>query len=293
VQEILKESTEVSERLSQVIDFLGSNPNEFANKLGYNRSQAVYDMLNGKSKPSFDFFQKLLNSEYSETVDLEWLVTGRGDMLKNETKPRRAEEKLLIKTTTESTNDSKSQDSLVENAAEPVVLYLPGKTREVVMLTQEAAASISGIVSGQERPEEASRVLLPATMLGQNGQYYGFKVRNDSMHPTLYDGDWVVGRYMERPEWTLVVNERLYIVSTREDGVKIKRLRNRLSEKGFLRCRSDNKQYPPFNVEENDIVSLFEVRCRLSFNFPNEPALIQDRMARLEDRMDDLESKKP
>jgi phage repressor protein C with HTH and peptisase S24 domain len=293
MQEILKKGTEVSERLLQVIDFLGSNPNDFAKRLGYERSQAIYDMLKGKSKPSFDFFEKLLSSEYSELLDLEWLVTGKGEMLKSGTKPGLEGEELLIKTTNDSTNDSKKKELLVEiRVDEPAVRYLRQNTREVIMLTQEAAASISGIISGQQHPEEASRVLLPATLLGQNGQYYGFKVRNDSMHPTLYDGDWVIGRYIEPSEWTLVVSERIYILSTREDGVKIKRIRNRLAQRGILRCRSDNKKYPPFEVTETDIVSLFEVKCRLSFSFPNEPALIQERMARLEDRMDDLEHKK-
>jgi len=75
----MENNTTISERISQLIDCLGVNPNSFAKKLGYDRSQALYDIINGKSKPSFDFFQKLYSSEYSELVNMNWLVTGKGE----------------------------------------------------------------------------------------------------------------------------------------------------------------------------------------------------------------------
>jgi hypothetical protein len=76
-------NTTISERLLQVIDFLNITSNDFAKKLGYNRSQIIYDVLNGKSKPSFDFFNKFYNSEYSGNIDPEWLLTGNGEMFRN------------------------------------------------------------------------------------------------------------------------------------------------------------------------------------------------------------------
>lgn len=81
----MKKNTNISERISKLIEALGVNANAFANKLGYARSQAVYDLISGKANPSFDFFSKLLNSEYSETISVEWLISGRGQMLKNKT----------------------------------------------------------------------------------------------------------------------------------------------------------------------------------------------------------------
>lgn len=40
----------------------------------------MYDILNGKSAPSYDFFNRFMLSEYSETYSMDWLLTGRGDM---------------------------------------------------------------------------------------------------------------------------------------------------------------------------------------------------------------------
>ena len=57
-------------------------PNNFAQKLGYTRSQTIYDILNCKSAPSFDFFNRFQNSEYSEMINIDWLLTGRGSISK-------------------------------------------------------------------------------------------------------------------------------------------------------------------------------------------------------------------
>lgn len=72
--------SEISVRVGQMIEYLGSNVNSFAKKLGYNRSQAVYDIINGKANPSYDFFSKLIHSEFSEVIDLRWLLSGKGEI---------------------------------------------------------------------------------------------------------------------------------------------------------------------------------------------------------------------
>ncbi|QAA81376.1 hypothetical protein EI546_06380 [Aequorivita sp. H23M31] len=78
----MKNNTDISVRLTKLIDSLGITRNEFAKNLGYDRTQGIYDMTKGKAKPSFDFFERLLNSEYSEIINIEWLLTGKGEMLK-------------------------------------------------------------------------------------------------------------------------------------------------------------------------------------------------------------------
>ncbi len=79
----MKKNTEFSARFSQVLEYLNITPNNFAKKIGYERSQTMYDVLNGKSMPSYDFFYRFSNTEYSEIINLEWLINGEGEMLKN------------------------------------------------------------------------------------------------------------------------------------------------------------------------------------------------------------------
>ena len=87
----MNKNTDISERIEQLIKYLGLSPNSFAKKLNYKRSQAVYDMIHGKAKPSFDFFKRLLDSEYSELINLEYMFTGKGNIVKKHKKPDDAE----------------------------------------------------------------------------------------------------------------------------------------------------------------------------------------------------------
>lgn len=75
-------NAEISARIAGMIEILHETPNSFAKKLGYSRSQTIYDILNGKSAPSYDFFNKVFSTEYSEVISAEWLLTGNGTMLK-------------------------------------------------------------------------------------------------------------------------------------------------------------------------------------------------------------------
>lgn len=74
----MEKITEISERLAEIINSAGTTPNNFAKLLGYTRSQTIYDILNGKSSPSCDFFKRYIHSEFSEIYSLEWLITGEG-----------------------------------------------------------------------------------------------------------------------------------------------------------------------------------------------------------------------
>ena len=73
---------EISARIMKVIEYLGETPNSFASKLGYARAQTIYDIRDMKSAPSYDFFQKFSNSEFSVIVNTDWLLAGKGEMIK-------------------------------------------------------------------------------------------------------------------------------------------------------------------------------------------------------------------
>lgn len=72
--------TEISARVALVIQSLSLTPNSFASTLGYQRSQTIYDIINGKSAPSYDFFRRFMLSPFSRQINIDWLLTGRGKM---------------------------------------------------------------------------------------------------------------------------------------------------------------------------------------------------------------------
>lgn len=83
MQEKNKKNAGISERILQIIENENINRNVFAQKLGYLRSQTVYDIINGKCMPSYEFFLKFIHSEFSEKYCIKWLISGEGEMLKD------------------------------------------------------------------------------------------------------------------------------------------------------------------------------------------------------------------
>ncbi len=82
-QEKEKKNAEISARIMKIVEYLGETPNSFALKLGYSRAQTIYDIRDMKSAPSYDFFKRFSNAGYSAIINLDWLLTGEGEMLRN------------------------------------------------------------------------------------------------------------------------------------------------------------------------------------------------------------------
>ena len=79
-----EKNAEISARIDDVICILHTNPNKFANALGYSRAQTIYDILEGKSAPSYDFFKRFTMSGYSVFINLRWLLSGEGNPIVEE-----------------------------------------------------------------------------------------------------------------------------------------------------------------------------------------------------------------
>ena len=112
MQEKRKENTEISERISKLLDYLGVTANAFAVALGYKRAQTIYDIINGKSAPSFIFFNKFLLSEYSDKINVIWLLTGQGEIFKTKT-PENACKQAIQNYRQHSTHRRRTPNSLL------------------------------------------------------------------------------------------------------------------------------------------------------------------------------------
>jgi len=108
-----EKNSDISERIRQIIDYYNLTPNSFAKKLGYNRSQVIYDILNRKAKPSYDFFLRLLNTDIS--VNNHWLITGIGSMLPNSDGSNDAKPAQVVPVVEQSCAQCAIKDKLIES----------------------------------------------------------------------------------------------------------------------------------------------------------------------------------
>jgi len=80
----MKVNTNFFERILQLIEYYKiESVNVFATKhLGYNASQKINRLRKTGNNPSFDIIVDISNK--FESIDLNWLLTGDGNMLKTE-----------------------------------------------------------------------------------------------------------------------------------------------------------------------------------------------------------------
>lgn len=235
--------SEISERISKLIDSLGFNPNTFATVLGYNRSQTIYDILNGKSKPSFDFFSRLMNSEISEKCNVEWLFNGRGDMLRDPATMQQAVPQL--------------QQQFPLRTDHPVAL------QTIPLYEIDATAGLVSLFDDTLRREPISHLQIP-NLPSCDGAVY---VRGDSMYPLLKSGDIVLYKEVSNSIDNILWGE-MYLLSFRLDGeeyITIKYIQKADDER-CVRLVSQNTYYGPKDIPVSSIRALALVKASVRYH---------------------------
>lgn len=219
-----------------------------------------------------------------------WLLTGKGEMLKDD-----SEKKTTTKSTTflEETKNTKKVVLLNESKHDysvlPKVVTVDNYGRDNVVLVPNKAAA--GYLAGYGDPTYIEK--LPTYNLPNlnNGSYRMFQVAGDSMEPTIQNQSYVVGEWKEN--WKVDIKDgRVYVfVIQSEDyeGILVKRALNRIEKYGNLLLKSDNRIYASKVFLPEDIKEVWEVKVYLSFNIP-DPSTMYDRLNDQEARLINLEN---
>ena len=186
-----------------------------------------------------------------------------------------------------------SEDSFVVNQPTvkygmPQVVTIDTEGNENVVLVPVRARA--GYLSGYSDPEFMAK--LPAYRLPglNNGTFRLFEVEGLSMYPTLHGGDLIIGSMVE--QLRDIRDDRLYVVVTKNEGVVVKRVLNRLQKDGKLILKSDNYKerdmYPPIVADPDDIIEVWYATGFISRQM-RPPAEMYNRLIDLEGRLTLLE----
>ncbi|GJH41162.1 hypothetical protein RCZ04_17120 [Capnocytophaga sp. HP1101] len=236
-------------RLKDFIDFKGLSVRKFEELVGFSNGAFATQYKNNKSIGS-DKVENILRS-FPE-INAEWLLTGYGSMLKNE--------------------------EIIENPHIEIIkpLKIEGRdlTPKVVVVEEDElfnpiplvpVYAQAGYLNGYEDPEYIKELPMYNLPEMRNGTFRMFQVNGLSMFPTLQDGSYVVGQFVENWEW--LSDNRVCVVVTERDGVIVKRVLNKIRKYGSLYCKSDNRDYPHITVRAEDIKEVWECKMHLSFEF--------------------------
>nr|DAM80376.1 MAG TPA: putative transcriptional regulator [Caudoviricetes sp.] len=261
-------------RVIQYIDNKGINNSLFEKKCGLSNGY-----LGTQLKRNADLGEGVLNKILDNCLDIspEWLLTGRGEMLKSEVATE------VIKTPRVEIIEPIKVEG---RSLMPKVVVVDDDDNDRIPLVSVKAQA--GYLEGYDDSnyiEELPTYSLPEM---RNGTYRMFQVSGFSMYPTLQDGSYVIGKFVEDWEW--LGDNRVCVVVTERDGVIVKRVTNRAREKGFLYCKSDNRDYKHIKVMLEDIKEIWECQAHISFEFL-DPVTNYQKIAELEVNVSELQNK--
>ena len=208
----------IDDKIKAIINHFHLNNFAFSKRIGVTGT-TIDSIVNGraqadgsrkKTKPGYDVLSAIIN-EFD--INPDYLFGKSTTMLK--------EDVSGVQTYT-----GMPQVIAVNQDNEENVVYVPIKAR-------------AGYLDGYGDPEYIET--LPSFNMPQlnNGTYRCFEVHGNSMVRTFFDGDLVFGKYVE--DLRDIKDGRVYVIVSKNDGIVLKRVINRIEGRNKLILKSDNK----------------------------------------------------
>jgi hypothetical protein bfra3_16308 len=207
--------TNIKERVLYFIENQGEKKETFFEDLGM--SYANFKGVQKKSALGSDKIDKIL-SKYPD-LNLEWLFSGKGEMLKSET-------------------------TKTETSKEESVKGIP-------LVNATAIGGYGNNVFSFEERDVKDYYVIPKFKHKQVD--FMIEVEGSSMYPKYNSGDVVACRIIK--ERNFIQWNKTHVIATREQGIIIKRIKPSDAPNSLLMV-SDNESYDPFNVPEEEIEGL-------------------------------------
>lgn len=230
-------STTINERLLDVISVLyKGNKSTFASAIGVTPS--VIDNITGKrqGKPSFEVLNKI--SAIKE-INIEWLITGQGDMLKDVSNTTSA-----LARSTEKPTTSHSQFYRLDK-------YTPGT---IPLVSTQAVGGFSGSDFSISDDDVIGYYVIPGFQ--NKGIDFMIRITGDSMAPRLWGGDIIACSIIRNPNF--IQWNKTHLIATRDQGLLVKRLR-KSTDPDCILAVSNNPDYDPFDIPKQDILGIARV----------------------------------
>lgn len=253
----------VAHKIRAIIDAFKLNNYSFSKRIGVT-STTIDSIVNGrpqpdgtrkKTKPGYDVLKSIIE-EFN--IDPDYLFGKSTQMLKTAS-------------TGVASYSGMPQVVAVNQTGNENVVYVPIKAR-------------AGYLNGYGDAEYIET--LPSFNMPHltNGSYRCFEVYGNSMVRTFFDGDLVFGKYVE--SLSDIKDGRIYVIVSKNDGIVLKRVINRIEERGKLILKSDNKNgnYPTYTIDAEEVMEVWYVTMFASKQMP-EPVDIYDRLHELESQL--------
>lgn len=209
----------INERFEKIInDLYSGNKRSFSLAIGV--SPTVIENVVGtrRGNPSFEVLQKVVFA--NENINIDWLLTGNGSMLRSDQVPEKA-----IKVD----NPSSESYPLIDLAA---------------------AAGFGTTNFAIEKRDVKDYYVIPK--FRDLKIDFMIEVSGSSMYPRINSGDVIACCIIKDSKF--IQWNKAHVISTTEQGLLVKRIRE--NDETSILAVSDNPDYPPFKIPFNEITGI-------------------------------------
>lgn len=218
-----KDLKSLSLRFERVLSYYKLTPFSFSQRIGDKRSEKIRRVLDGDGAPSFDMIHRI--KLHFPQVNLNWLFTGSGDMIKEDA-PLQSNQKIIVK----------------ENARSNLIPFV-------------AALESQTYYKKCKDPLYVADLPVLDDELYNDGVYRDFEVFSDVADPITKKGDVIRGRYVDHFDHSIHHPDRLYILAF-PTGLFLRRVR---VKKDHIELVPVNKEYQTKKVKLEDLIEFWRV----------------------------------
>lgn len=236
--------------LYRYINHKQMTPSAFAESLGLDRPDRLYNVLKGKNGLSVKF-AKLISDTYND-VDYDWLITGEGEMISMEGKS--TDENFINEP-----NSKYGKDGVTQLAEESHM--------EVEFRDLSVAA---GSLTATDPRQPKKTLLVPREY--DKGEYLVVRVDGPSMDDgSIYSipngANILIKRiYLENGD-KLPIRDNLFVIDAK-DGQALKQIIEHNTEEGYIVCHSYNGEFNDYRVDLADVFGFYVFRKIVGFRPP-------------------------
>ena len=167
----------------------------------------------------------------------QWLLSGEGEMILNENS----------QSSVKAGDNNFSRLSQYQRASDSFIGAIP-------LVSEKAVGGISNEYFSIKKDDVLGYYIIPK--FRNLGVDFLIEVTGDSMMPHLSPGDIIACSIIRNSKF--IQWNKCHLIATREQGLIIKRIMPAESNDN-LKAVSDNKDYPPFDIPKDEIISMARV----------------------------------
>lgn len=232
MQENKQEKSPIKQKILLYLERKGITQYEFYKNTGVTRG--VLGQKNGISEENLARFLA-----YYKDVNIEWLITGMGEMLKNESN------------NTQKTSDFFIDQNIKSRETIPFAEAARSGLSPIPLVTQTAAAGFGNANFSIEESDVKEYYVIPKFKYCKVD--FMIEISGLSMYPHFNSGDVIACSILRNTQF--IQWNKCHVIATREQGILVKRLMPGDDMK-HLRAISDNKDYPPFDIPVDEITGI-------------------------------------